>query len=91
VLSVKMPSTVSDAGKLGSMAFKMRFTEKQDEYETSDAYDFLEGGVLSITFGNEAQWTEYHAPGRWMQVTAEPNHPPGRAGGDPDVWVVPHG
>jgi hypothetical protein len=60
------------------MAFKVKFTEKQEkleEYETSDAYDFLEGGVLSIAFGNEEQWTEYHAPGRWVQVTAEPNHP----------------
>jgi hypothetical protein len=70
------------------MAFKVRFFEKQDklnEYETGDVYDFLEGGVLAISFANEAQWTEYYAPGRWVQVIAEPNHGPGSAGGTYDV------
>jgi hypothetical protein len=34
------------------MAFKVRFTEDRDrmsDYDTGDAYDFLEGGVLSST------------------------------------------
>jgi len=66
------------------MAFKVGFTEKQDkpyEYDTGDVYDFLEGGVLSIAYAaNKAKWTEYHAPGKWVRVVAEPNHMPGQSG-----------
>jgi hypothetical protein len=66
------------------MAFKVRFTEALDtlnDYETGDVYDFLEGGVLSIAYaGSKAKWTEYHAPGTWVQVVAEPQHMPGQSG-----------
>ncbi len=66
------------------MTFKVRFTEKQDkldEYDTGDVFDFLEGGVLSIAYAaNKAKATEYHAPGRWVQVVAEPHHSPGQSG-----------
>ncbi len=70
------------------MAFRVKFTENQakpDEYETGDVYNFIEGGVLAIKFGNEAKWTEYYAPGRWVQVIAEPNHQPGHPGGSADI------
>ncbi|MFZ1161676.1 hypothetical protein [Mycobacterium sp.] len=66
------------------MAFKVRFTDKQEtlnEYDTGDVYDFLEGGVLSIAYAaNKAKWTEYHAPGRWVQVVAESGHTRGQSG-----------
>ena len=32
------------------MAFKVRFTDKLNDYDTGDTYDFLEGGVLSIAY-----------------------------------------
>jgi hypothetical protein len=69
------------------MAFKVRFTgsKKPTDFDTDDVYDFHDGGVLSITFANEAKWTEYHAPQRWEQVTAEPDHKPGRTGGSPPL------
>lgn len=66
------------------MAFRVRFHEHQDaptEYDSNDAFDFLEGGVLSIAYAaNKAKWTEYYPPGRWVQVYAEPNHKPGQSG-----------
>jgi hypothetical protein len=76
-------------GRLADMAFKVRFTEKQekpDDYETDDVYDFLEGGVLSIAFTNDAKWTQYYAPGSWVQVSADQNHRPGQTGGEPGVF-----
>ena len=66
------------------MAFKVRFTEALDkpyDDDTGDVYDFLEGGVLSIAYAaNKAKWTEYHAPGTWVRVVAEPHHMPGQSG-----------
>jgi hypothetical protein len=66
------------------MAFKVRFTEEWDrmsDYDTGDVYDFLGGGVLSITYASsKAKWTEYHGPGTWVRVAAEPNHMPGQTG-----------
>jgi hypothetical protein len=66
------------------MAFKVRFTEERDcmnDYDTGDVYDFLEGGVLSITYAsNKAKWTEYHRPGTWVRVAADANHLPGQTG-----------
>jgi hypothetical protein len=66
------------------MAFKVQFTEERDrmsDYETGDVYEFLEGGVLSIAYAaNKAKWSEYHGPGRWVRVSAEPHHGPGQTG-----------
>jgi hypothetical protein len=66
------------------MAFKVRFTEERDsmnDYDTGDMYDFLDGGVLSIAYAaNKAKWTEYHGPGTWVRVAAEPHHGPGQSG-----------
>ncbi|MGA9491226.1 MAG: hypothetical protein WBV80_13395 [Mycobacterium sp.] len=68
-------------GRLSDMAFKVRFTDKFNDYDTGDAYDFLEGGVLSIAYAaNKAKSTEYHAAGQWLQVIAEPRHTPGQSG-----------
>ena len=75
-------TTAAASDRLSGMAFKVLFTEKQEnDYDTGDMYDFLEGGVLSIAYAaNKAKWTEYHAPGTWVQVTAEPRHMPGQSG-----------
>jgi hypothetical protein len=66
------------------MAFKVRFAEERDrmsDYDTGDVYDFLEGGVLSITYAsNKAKWAEYHGPGTWVRVAADANHLPGQTG-----------
>jgi hypothetical protein len=72
----------AQAAMLAIMAFNVRFEKTGDpkEYANDDVYAFLEGGVLSITYGDNAKWTEYHPPGTWAQVTAEPNHLPGKRG-----------
>lgn len=64
------------------MAFNVTFGKqaKPNEYKDGDSYSFLDGGVLSITYGDGRRWTEYHAPGKWEQVTAEPDHPPATGG-----------
>jgi hypothetical protein len=71
-------------GRLSGMAFKVRFSEERDrmsDYDTGDVYEFLEGGVLSIAYApNKAKWTEYHGPGTWVRVAAEPRHLPGQSG-----------
>jgi hypothetical protein len=71
-------------GRLSGMAFKVRFAEERTgfiDYDTGDVYDFLDGGVLSIAYAaKKSKWTEYHAPGTWVRVAAEPNHAPGQTG-----------
>lgn len=66
------------------MAFKVRFTEAGNgfnDYDTGDVYDFLDGGVLSIVYAaKKSKWTEYHGPGTWVRVAAEPHHAPGQTG-----------
>jgi hypothetical protein len=80
----KLFRTAAASGRLSGMAFKVRFTEDRDrmsDYDTGDVCDFLEGGVLSIAYAaNKAKWTEYHGPGTWVRVAAEPNHLPGQSG-----------
>ncbi|TXI50195.1 hypothetical protein [Mycolicibacter arupensis] len=64
------------------MAFKVKFAQNTEkDYSDDDKYDFEDGGVLKITFGNTAQWTEYHAPGTWEQVLAEHDHRKGKTAG----------
>jgi hypothetical protein len=58
------------------MAFKVRFsgqTESQD-FGDDDGFEFLEGGVLAIHFGDEETWPQFHSPTQWEQVTAGPDH-----------------
>jgi len=66
------------------MAFKVRFAEERTgfiDYDTGDVYEFLDGGVLSIAYAaKKSKWTEYHAPGTWVRVAAEPHHAPGQTG-----------
>jgi hypothetical protein len=61
------------------MAFRVRFSDNEQlrDYSDEDGFEFLEGGVLAIHFGDEAKWSEFHPPGRWHQVLAEPDHLPG--------------
>jgi hypothetical protein len=61
------------------MAFKVQFSGQgqSQEYGDDDGFEFLEGGVLAIHFGDETRWSEFHPPARWDQVTAEPDHLPG--------------
>ena len=58
------------------MAFKVRFSgqPQPQDYGDDDGFEFLEGGVLAIHFGDEETWAEYHPPTKWEQVTAEPDH-----------------
>lgn len=61
------------------MAFKVRFSgQAQQDYGDDDGFEFLDGGVLAIYFGDEEKWAEYHPPSKWDQVSADPDHLPGR-------------
>jgi hypothetical protein len=58
------------------MAFKVRFAgqPQPQDYGDDDGFEFLEGGVLAIHFGDEETEAEYHPPSKWEQVTADPDH-----------------
>jgi len=58
------------------MAFKVLFTgqSQPQDYGDDDGFEFLEGGVLAIYFGDETTWSEYHPPANWDRVTADPDH-----------------
>ena len=58
------------------MAFKVRFSgqAQPQDYGDDDGFEFLDGGVLAIHFGDEEQWAEYYPPAKWDQVTAGPDH-----------------
>ena len=58
------------------MAFKVRFSgqPQPQDYGDDDGFEFLEGGVLAIHFGDEEKWAEYHPPARWEQISADPDH-----------------
>jgi hypothetical protein len=71
------------------MAFKVRFAPNTTtDYDSSDSYEFLESGVLKITFRDEARWTEYYAFHQWQQVIAEHRHGPGLDGSNRTDWEV---
>ena len=64
----------------------MRFADNSSiDYGAGVMYNFLEGGVLEIRHDDKTKWTEYYAPGRWAQVTADPNHKPGSTGDHSDI------
>ncbi len=58
------------------MAFTVRFSGQAQptEFGDEDGYEFLEGGVLAIHFGDEETWAQYHPPTGWELITAEPDH-----------------
>ena len=58
------------------MAFKVRFSgqAQPQNFGDDDGFEFLEGGVLAIHFGDEKTWTQYHPPMTWEQITADPDH-----------------
>lgn len=58
------------------MAFKVHFSGQAQptDFGDDDGYEFLEGGVLAIHFGDEETWAQYHPPTKWEQVTADPDH-----------------
>ena len=58
------------------MAFTVRFSgqSQPQEYGDDDGFEFLDGGVLAIHYGDEDSWAEYHPPSRWEQVSADPEH-----------------
>jgi hypothetical protein len=71
------PTALSSGhGKLADMAFKVLFTgqSQPQDYGDDDGFEFLEGGVLAIYFGDETTWSEYHPPAKWDRVTADPDH-----------------
>ena len=58
------------------MAFKVHFsgqTQPQD-FGDDDGFEFLEGGVLALHFGDEETWAQYHPATKWEQITADPDH-----------------
>jgi hypothetical protein len=58
------------------MAFTVRFSgqPRPQDYGDDDGFEFLDGGVLAIHFGDEDKWAEYHPPAKWEQVSAAPDH-----------------
>ena len=58
------------------MAFKVRFSgqAQPQDYGDDDGFEFLDGGVLAIHFGDEKTWAEFYPPAKWDQVTADPDH-----------------
>lgn len=58
------------------MAFKVRFSgqAQPQDFGDDDGFEFLEGGVLAIHFGDEETWAQYHPPTMWEQITADPDH-----------------
>jgi hypothetical protein len=57
------------------MAFTVRFSgQAPQDYGDDDGFEFLDGGVLAIHFGDEETWTEFYPPAKWDQVTADPDH-----------------
>ena len=58
------------------MAFKVRFSgqAQPQDYVDDDGFEFLDGGVLAIHFGDEEKWAEYYPPTKWDQVIADPDH-----------------
>ena len=58
------------------MAFKVRFSgqAQPQDYGDDDGFEFLDGGVLAIHFGDEEKWAEFYPPAKWDQVTADPDH-----------------
>ncbi|BBZ32075.1 hypothetical protein AWB99_08370 [Mycolicibacterium confluentis] len=60
---------------------KFERSEQPGEYGNDDTYEFLDNGVLRLSFSEPAQWDEYYAPHAWYQVVAEEKHRPGATGG----------
>jgi hypothetical protein len=75
-IAVGSPDPSVTRGKLAAMAFKVRFSGQgqPEDYGDDDGYEFLEGGVLAIHFGDETRWSQYHPPVKWDRVTADPDH-----------------
>ncbi|MCV7063214.1 hypothetical protein [Mycolicibacterium vaccae] len=65
------------------MSFRVKFGrhEQPGEYGDDDTYEFLDNGVLKLSFQKPAQWDEYYAPGAWYQVIAEEKHRPASSSG----------
>ena len=58
------------------MAFTVRFTgqPQPQNYGDDDGFEFLDGGVLAIHFGDQEKWAEFYPPAKWEQVSADPDH-----------------
>lgn len=58
------------------MAFKVRFSgqAQAQDFGDDDGFEFLDGGVLAIHFGDEEKWAQYHPPTKWDEVSADPDH-----------------
>ena len=58
------------------MAFKVRYSgqSQPQDFGDEDGFEFLEGGVLAIHYGDETRWSEFHPPAQWDHVTADPDH-----------------
>jgi hypothetical protein len=73
---VGRPSVSPCHEKLAAMAFKVRFSgqAQPQDYGDDDGFEFLDGGVLAIHFGDETKRAEFYPPAKWDQVTADPDH-----------------
>ncbi len=58
------------------MAFKVRFSGQGQptDYGDEDGFEFLEGGVLAIHYGDQTRWSEFYPPVKWDHVAADPDH-----------------
>jgi hypothetical protein len=58
------------------MAFTVHFSgqAQPQEFGDDDGFEFLDGGVLAVHFGNEQTWAQFHPPTKWERVTADPEH-----------------
>ena len=58
------------------MAFKVHFSgqAQPQDFGDDDGFEFLEGGVLAIHFGDEETWAQFHPPTKWDHVIADPDH-----------------
>jgi hypothetical protein len=58
------------------MAFTVRFSgqPQPQNYGEDDGFEFLDGGVLAIHFGDETKRAEFYPPAKWDQVTADTDH-----------------
>ncbi len=62
------------------MAFHISYSDGHPpgHYKDKDVYQFLEGGLLTVTHADGGVETEYYAPHSWTYLGADKTHKPGK-------------